>query len=128
LVAALIFAISMGLLSEFFVSYCHSLVAVYSKVELSPQARELLGPDSQVVSGDDFTRLVQLVQLCPDPGDDRLEMRAVRAYYSLLNLLRVARPFAPAVAGWAERERAGCAYFVAVALDRRMACNYDPVT
>jgi hypothetical protein len=128
LVAALIFAVSMGLLSEFFVSYCHSLVAVYSKVELSPQARELLGPDSQVVSGDDFTRLVQMVQLCPDPGDDRLEMRAVHAYYSLLNLLRVARPFAPAVAGWVDRECAGCAYFVAVALDRRMACNYDAVT
>ncbi len=128
MVAALIFAISMGLLSEFFVSYCHSLVGVYSKVELSPQARQMVGPESQVVSGDEFTRLVQLVRLCPDPGDDRLEMGAVRAYYGLLHLLRAVRPFAPAVARWAESERAGCAYFVAVALDRRMACNYDAVT
>ena len=44
----------------------------------------------------------------------------------MLNMLRrIFRPLAPAVANWTEQERAGCAYFAAVALDRRIAHNRD---
>ncbi len=126
MIAALIFVISMAALLQFFVSYCRSLIAAYRKVELSEQAREVIGIQDQVVDGDDFRRLLQLVRLCPEPGDDGIEIRAVRTYYGLLNLLRAAlRPLTPAVVAWAEQERRSCTYFAAVALDRRIAHNRD---
>jgi len=117
----LVFAVAA--LIQFFVSYCRSLLAVYSKVELSAKARELAGLNSQGARGDQFVRVLRLVELCPAPGDDRLEIGVVRTYFCLLNLLRVTRPLAPALATWMEHERTACAHFAAVALDRRVACT-----
>ena len=39
MIASLIFVVSAVALFQFFVSYCRSLVAAYSKVELSEQSR-----------------------------------------------------------------------------------------
>ena len=122
MIAALILAISVAAMLQFFVSYCRSVIAACRKMELSEQAREVTGIENRLVPGDEFHRLVQLVRLCPELGDDGNELRAVRGYYSLLSLLRAAfGRLAPQVALWAEREREGCAYFAAVALDRRIA-------
>ena len=128
MIAALILVASLAGFLQFFISYCRSLVVAYSKVELSPQACEFAGLESEVLRGDEFRRLVRLVEICPNPRDDRLEMRAMRVYYTLLDLVRVLRPVAHPVVAWAERERAGCAYFAAVALDRRMTCRSDQIT
>ncbi len=126
MIAALILVISLAALLQFFVSYCRSAIATCSKKELSEQAREVTGIQDHGVAGEEFQRLVQLVGLCPEPGDDRFEIRAVRNYYRLLSLVRaLMRRLAPGVASWAERERAGCAYFAAVALDRRIAHSRD---
>lgn len=126
MIAALICVISLAALLQFFVSYCRSLIAACSKVELSEQVREVTGIESQTVPGDEFERLLQLVRLCPERGDDRGEIRAVGAYYGLLNLVRVIfRSVAPGFAGWAELERQHCSYFAAVALDRRIAFSRD---
>ncbi len=126
MIAALILVISLAALLQFFVSYCRSAIAACSKKELSEQAREVTGIQDHGVAGEEFQRLVQLVGLCPEPGDDRFEIRAVRKYYRLLSLVRaLMRRLAPSVASWAERERAGCAYFAAVALDRRIAHSRD---
>jgi hypothetical protein len=126
MIAALILLVSVAALLQFFVSYCRSVIAACSKKELSEQAREVTGIENRLVRGDEFHRLVQLVHLCPEPGDDQNEIRAVRGYFGLLSLLRVVfNNLAPAVTKWAERERAGCAYFAAVALDRRIAYSRD---
>lgn len=126
MIPALIFVVSAVALFQFFVSYCRSLVAAYSKVELSEQTREVAGIEDHIVAGDDFHRLLQLVGLCPEPGDDKMEIWSVRNYYRLLNALRaVFRPLAPSVSEWAERERVGCSYFAAVTLDRRITYNRD---
>ena len=126
MMAALIFVISFALLMQFFVAYCRSLIAAYRQVDLSDDAREVTGISDRLVRGEDFVRLLQLVRLCPEPGDDRLEIGAVRAYYGMLNLLRaLSRSLAPAVASWTETEREGCSYFAAVALDRRIAHNRE---
>lgn len=121
---ALILVISVAAFLQFFVSYCRSVIAAYNGVELSEQARQLTGIVDHLVSGDEFKRLLQLIRLCPAMGDDGREIRAVSAYYSLLNFAHlVANALAPVMAQWTERERAGCSYFVAVALDRRITRN-----
>lgn len=126
MIAALICVISVAALLQFFVSYCRSLIAAYSKLELSEQVREVTGIESRTVAGDEFDRLLQFVRLCPARGDDGTKIRAVGAYYSLLNLIRTAfRSLGPGLASWAERERQHCSYFAAVALDRRIAYSRD---
>jgi hypothetical protein len=126
MIPGLILVLSLAALLQFFVSYCRSVIASYSKIELSEQVREVAGIDAEPVAGDDFRRLLQLVRLCPERGDDRFEIRFVGAYYRLLSLARaLLRSIAPAVVGWAERERESCAYFAAVTLDRRIAYSRD---
>jgi len=126
MIAALILVISFAALLEFFLAYSRSLIATYSKVELSEDAQEVTGIEDHLVSGEDFKRLLHLLHLCPERGDDRSEIRAVRTYYAMMGALRVmARGVMPAVGDWAESERQGCAYFAAVALDRRIAHNRD---
>ena len=126
MIAALILVISVAALLQFFVSYCRSLVASCSGVDLSEDARELTGIRHRAVLAQEFPRLILLVGLCPERSDDRFDVRAVRWYYRLLSLFRaVLRSPAPSVAEWAESERNACAYFAAVALDRRIAYNRD---
>ena len=126
MIAAFILVVSTVFLLQFFVTYCRSLIAAYRQVDLSEDAREVTGIEDHIVSGDDFRRLLQLVWLCPEPRDDRLEIGAVRTYYALLGLVRaIGRSMAATIAPWVEREREGCSYFAAVALDRRIAHNRD---
>ena len=129
MIAALIFVVSVAFLVQFFVAYCRSLVAASYQVELSEQAHEVTGIVDRLVKGEDFKRVLQLIRLCPEPGDDRLKLRAVRAYFALLNLLRASfRSLAPRIAAWAAQELANCTYFAAVALDRRIAYNRELVS
>jgi hypothetical protein len=126
IIATLIFVISLALLLQFFVSYCRSVIAASRTSELSERVREVAGIQDQGVRGEEFTRLVQLLHLCPGRGDDTGELRAVGAYYSLLAAMNKAfRPISLAVARWAEAERESCSYFAAVALDRRISYSRE---
>jgi hypothetical protein len=126
MIAALIFVVSLAVLLQFFVSYSRSIIAAYRKSELSEQVREVVGIEGQEVGSEEFGRLVQLVRLCPQKSDDQTDLRVVGLYYRMLGLLRtVAKSLAPRVSNWAERERTDCTYFVAVALDRRIAYSRD---
>ncbi len=128
MIAVLILVFSVAALLQFFIFYCRSVVLAYATVEVSAQARELAGLVERATRGDEFPRLVQLAAMCPEPSGNRTEVLAVRAYYGLVSLLSVLRPLAPALHAWVERERAACAYFAAVALDRRMALPADSIT
>lgn len=125
MMAAFILVFSVAALMQFFVSYCRSLIAASVKQALSPEVLDVTGI-SKNASGEDFARVVQLLRLCPDRPEDRGELRAVGAYFRLLNFVRatVARAL-PSVLAWAESERGQCTYFAAVALDRRIAFSRD---
>jgi hypothetical protein len=124
MIAILIFVVSFLTLLQFFVSYCHSLIAESRGYELSEQGREISGVTGHVVHGDQFRRLLQLVALCPEPGGDNSQVRAVSLYFGLLGLVRMLFGWIePTVARWVESERGGCAYLAAVMLDRRIAYN-----
>ena len=129
MIAALIFVISFAALLQFFVLHCRSILAYSRRVELSERVREVTGIASQDVTADDFERLLQLVRLCPERGDDHKEIRVVGAYYSLVDMLgRLTGSILPSVAHWSEGERQSCSYFAAVALDRRISYSRDLFT
>ncbi len=119
LIAALIFATSAGLLIQFFIAYCRSLITQAYCLELSEQAHQVTGIDDHHIHGSDFRRMMELLHLCPGPGTDRLQLGAVRAYFSLLSAFRKIL----GTSHWIERDQKSCSYFVAVALDRRIAHN-----
>jgi len=124
MIAGFILGISMLTLLQFFVSYCHSVIAEYRGHELSEYAREISGITSKLACGNQYKRLLQLLAMCPQPGGDLNHVRLVSAYYSLLSAVRVVLSWAaPAAARQIEWERGGCAYVAAVVLDRRIAYN-----
>jgi hypothetical protein len=126
IIPVLICVISFALLLQFFVSYCRSVIAAGKKAELSPQVREIAGIRDDKLHEEEFSRLVQLLRLCPGNGADDGEIRAVGVYYSMLAALRGAfRPLLPRIARWAQMERESCSYFAAVVLDRRITYSRE---
>ena len=125
MMAALIFVVSTITLLMFFVSYCRSLMASSSKHLLSREVREVTGIPA-LPCGQDFVRVMQLLQLCPERREDRTGLQAVGVYFKIINFVEQSfSRLAPSVRGWAERERAGCANFAAVVLDRRIAFSRE---
>lgn len=125
MMAAMILVFSTATLLMFFVSYCRSLTAGHSRKPLSEEVRDVTGIGAGV-SSDEYMRIVQLLKLCPERPEDRAGLRAVQIYYELLQVLQstVAR-LAPSLNAWTETERAGCTYFAAVALDRRISFSRE---
>lgn len=116
----------MAAFVQFLISYCHSVVVAFGKVDLSQRVREVAGISNRDLAVDDFARFLQLMHLCPEHNADRVEIRAVRIYHSLLRAIgAVARALVPRVAAWTDRELMSCSHFAAVALDRRMEFSRD---
>jgi hypothetical protein len=121
MIAALIAVVSLVALAQFFLAYARSVLASYCKVELSDQAREVTGISGRKLAGDEFGRLLGLTQICPERGDDQAEIFTVGVYYRMLTFSCAMFESMNPLALWLEREREHCAYFAAVALDRRIA-------
>ena len=125
MMAAVILVCSLVLMLQFFVSYCRSLIAASAKEPLPIEVQEVTGI-SRTVSPEDFSRVIQLLNLCPDRPEDRSSLRAVGAYYHFLRFVRSTLAFAvPSLRQWTDNERAHCTYFAAVALGRRIAFSRD---
>jgi hypothetical protein len=125
MMAAVILVCSLVFLLQFFISYCRSIIAASAKETLSVEVQEVTGIQ-RTAAPEDFTRVVQLLHLCPDRPEERSQLRAVGAYYGILGFVRstLAR-VAPSVKSWADRERAQCTYFAAVALGKRIAFSRE---
>lgn len=126
MIGAVIFVLSIGAFIQFFFSYCRSLLATYAKVEVSQKAREVAGIAAEPITGEDFHRLVGLIRVAPDPGDDATEIRTVSIYRGIIRLMAsLISPRSVKAAQWFDRELALCAHFAAVTLDRRLAVSPD---
>ncbi len=108
MMAGVIFVFSAAALLQFFISYCRSLIAASSKQVLSAEVKDVTGIQS-FASGDDFKRVMQLLQLCPERPEDRSTLARL----------------VPSMRAWTESERGQCAYFAAVALERRISFSRD---
>jgi hypothetical protein len=125
MMAALIFIFSFAALMQFFVSYCRSLIAASARRALSADVQDVIGI-KRSASGDDFARVMQFLYLCPDRREDRNGIKAIGAYFRLLGAVGTTMGrLIPSLRAWTESERSQCAYFAAVALDRRIAHNRD---
>jgi hypothetical protein len=125
MMAALIFIFSVAALMQFFVSYCRSLIAASSRRALSTDVQDVIGI-RRSASGEDFDRVMQFLYLCPDRREDRNGIKAIGAYFRLLGAIgAIMGKLVPSLRAWTESERSQCAYFAAVALDRRIAHNRD---
>ena len=125
MMAGIILACSIVLLLQFFVSYCRSLIAASSRQVLSPEVQDVTGIQRTASAGD-YKRVMQLLQLCPERPEDRNSIQAVGVYFRLLSLLRsTLGSLIPSMRAWTEEERGQCAYFVAVALERRISFSRD---
>jgi hypothetical protein len=121
MMASVILVCSLILMLQFFVSYCRSLITASAKEQLPIEVQEVTGI-SRVAAPEDFSRVVQLLNLCPDRPEDRGDLRAIGAYYRLLGFVRsTVALMTPALKAWADRERARCTHFAAVTLGRRIA-------
>ena len=125
MMAALIFIFSVAALMQFFVSYCRSLIAASSRRALSSDVQDVIGI-RRSASGEDFARVMQFLYLCPDRREDRNGIKAIGAYFRMLGAVgTIMGRLVPKLRVWTESERSQCAYFAAVALDRRIAHNRD---
>jgi hypothetical protein len=126
MMAAFILVVSVALFLQFSIDHCRSILATSRKFQLSERVREITGISGHDVLADDFFRLLQLVRLCPEQGDDQADIRVVGTYYSLMHVVsRASHSAIPRLSEWAERERQSCSYFAAVALDRRISNSRD---
>ncbi len=128
MMAALIFSVSVVTLLMFFVSYCRSLMAASSHHTLSAEVRDVTGINA-LPTARDYVRVKQLLQLCPERPEDRTGLRAVGLYYDILDMTqRTVARLVPKLRIWTEQERAGCANFAVVALDRCIAFNRETLS
>jgi hypothetical protein len=106
MMAGIILVCSVVFLLQFFVSYCRSLIAASIKHPLSAEVQDVTGIKS-TAEGDDFTRVLQLLQLCPERPEDRSGIQAIGTYFNLLSFVRatLAR-IIPSLRSWTETERA----------------------
>jgi hypothetical protein len=125
MMAAIIFVFSVAALMQFFVSYCRSLIAASARKALSSDVQDVIGI-RRSASGEDFERVMQYLQLCPDRREDRNGIKAIGAYFRLLGAVgTIMGKLLPSLRVWTESERSQCVYFAAVTLDSRIAHNRD---
>jgi hypothetical protein len=80
MMAVVILVFSLISLLLFFLSYCRSLVASSTKEALPQEVVDVTGI-THPSSPDDFSRVMQLLKLCPDRPEERGKLRAIAAYY-----------------------------------------------
>jgi hypothetical protein len=125
MMAAVILVCSIVFLLQFFISYCRSMIAASAKEALPLEVQEVTGISAQAAP-EDFSRVIQLLKLCPDRPEERGQLRAIGTYYQILRLVRATLAnMIPSLKGWTDKERANCSYFAAVVLGRRIAFSRD---
>src|SRR5260221_2174820 len=125
MIAVVILAISLVGFLQFFVFYCRSLIAASADQPLPKDVQDVTGI-VRTAPPDEFSRVIQLLRLCPDRPEERGQIRAITAYYKFLGVVRSTIAVAvPSLKSWADHERGQCTYYAAVALGRRSAFSRD---
>lgn len=128
MIGACILLLSLGALLEFFVSYCRSQLATSARVNLTDRVRQIASMEDGHIAAAEFAALVRLSRLCPGTNSRGNDVAAVRVYYHLLSLARIAsRGLFPGLRAWVDGERVKCAHFAGVILDRQIAYSREMI-
>jgi len=122
--SALLLAISMAALAQFGVFYWRALVAGIAAQPVSEQVLAAAKVDSETMRGEDYRSLAQLHKLTPELCAKSSGLGLVPVYFKLMHAIgTLAAGRVATLADWAESERALCARYAAVQVDRRLQAN-----
>jgi hypothetical protein len=122
--SAMLLAISAVALVQFGVYYWRALVVSEAAQPVSQQVLDAASADASTLCGEDYRTLAQLHELTPDLCFRHSGLGLVPAYFKFIHVIgTLAAGRISALAAWAEGERAMCARYVAVQVERRLQSN-----
>src|SRR5260370_7030721 len=123
---AMVLAISMVAVSEFGLYYWRAVLAGVAAQSVSDRVLAAAQVENGRLAPEHFQTLAGLHDLTPDLQPNRNRMGLVRVYFRLIEAIdAIIGKRVPAFAVWSERERATCARYAAVLVDRRLQANLD---
>jgi len=124
--AAMLFAISTVALSQFALYYWRALLTGVASQPVSDRVLAAARVEDGCVLPQHFETLAGIHALTPDLQPNQGGLGLVRLYYRFVEGLdALLGKQIPALAAWTERERAICARYAAVQVDRRLQANLD---
>ena len=126
--AAMLFAISIVALAQFGLYYWRAVLSGVAAQPVSDRVLTAACVENGRVTSQHFATLAGLHDLTPELYPNRGGLGLVRLYYGLIKGVdALAGSRIPAIAAWSNRERAICARYAAVQVDRRLQANLELV-
>jgi len=126
--SAMLLAISIVALSQFALYYWRAVLAGVASQPVSDRVLVAAHVENGRLTPQHFETLAGLHDLTPDLNPNKSGLGLVRAYYRFIGGLdAILGKRIPTFAVWSERERAICARYAAVLVDRRLQANLDLV-
>ena len=124
--AAMLFTISIIALAQFGLYYWRAVLSGVAAQPLSDRVLWAAHVENGRVTSQHFETLAGLHDLTPDLYPNRGGLGLVRLYHRVVQIVdALAGSRIPAVAAWSNRERAICARYAAVQVDRRLQANLE---
>jgi hypothetical protein len=93
--SAFILAFVIAALWQVSFAYCRTLLAINSELDLSSKTEKVMGLTVDTIPPHEFDRLMALVRVAPDPGDDAAEITAISLYYRVIRMVAANSRAAP---------------------------------
>jgi len=124
--ATMLFTISIVALAQFGLYYWRAVVSGVASQPVSDRVLLAARVENGRVTSQHCGTLAGLHDLTPDLYPNRGGLGLVRLYYRVVEGLEaLAGTRVPAIAAWSNRERAICARYAAVQVDRRLQANLE---
>jgi hypothetical protein len=124
--AAMLFTISIVALAQFGLYYWRAVLSGVAAQPVSDRVLWAAHVENGRVTSQHFETLAGLHDLTPDLYPNRGGLGLVRLYHRVVQVVdALAGSRIPAVAAWSNRERAICARYAAVQVDRRLQANLE---
>jgi hypothetical protein len=124
--AAMLFTISIVALAQFGLYYWRAVLSGVAAQPVSDRVLWAAHVENGRVTSQDFETLAGLHELTPDLYPNRGGLGLVRLYHRVVQEVdALAGSRIPAIAAWSNRERAICARYAAVQVDRRLQANLE---
>jgi hypothetical protein len=124
--AAMLFTISIVALAQFGLYYWRAVLSGVAAQPVSDRVLWAAHVENGRVTSQHFETLAGLHDLTPDLYPNRGGLGLVRLYHRVVQAVdALAGSRIPAIAAWSNRERAICARYAAVQVDRRLQANLE---